>query len=219
MITVSRNGREHNLKFVEHMLHYRNLESVLTNGLLSHNEAYKRNFIKEDISMAEVQARRAEKNIKIDNRKIGIHDFVSFYFNSKNPMLFKRKNLQHEMVILLVQADLLDTKTSDSKFAIFSDGNAGSNVTKFYSGIDQLKNVDFDLIFSGSWNHEDPAVKTENKRKMCSEVLIYPSIEIGDIQHIICPNPAMVEFARNLKASLAKNSEHLRVEQNTTFFF
>jgi hypothetical protein len=219
MITVNKNGKDINLTYVEHMLHHNNLESVLTNGLLSHNEAYKRGLIKEDISMSEVQERRQKRVLCIDDFQVGIHDLVSFYFNSKNPMLYRRRNIQPELVIVLISADIIDSKHTDSKFAIFSDGNAGSNATKFFIGKDKLTNVDLELIFSGSWNNEDPEIKKENVRKMCSEVLVYPSVSVADIQKIICPNQTMYDYVTNLKTKLGSKVSHIIVEQQAGYFF
>ena len=178
MITVRKNEKDFNLEYVNHMVHHKNLENVLIHGLLSHNEAYKRGLITEDISMSEVQARRHNRNLRVDDLQYGVHDLVSFYLNSKNPMLYKRKELQPELVIILISADIIDCKKTDAKFSIVSDGNAGSNATKFYIGKQKLIEIDLELIFSGSWNNEDLQIKNENKRKMCAEVLIYPSVSI-----------------------------------------
>lgn len=219
MITVNKDGKDFNLTYAEHMVHHKNLESVLTNGLLSHNKAYEKGLIKEDISMSEVQERRQKRVLRIDDFQVGIHDLVSFYFNSKNPMLYRRKNIQHELVIILISADILDSKHTDSKFAIFSNGNAGSNATKFFIGKDKLVNVDFDLIFSGSWNNEDAEIKKENVRKMCSEILVYPSVTVKDIQKIICPNQTMYDYVTSLKNKLGSSVAHITVETQTGYFF
>lgn len=221
MITVNKNGKDFSLTYAEHMLHHKNLESVLLNGLLSHNAAHSKELIKEDISMPEVQRWRTK--VPYVNGfpyfKPSIHDLVSFYFNSKNPMLYKRKEMQPELVIILISADILDSKKTDSKFAVFSDGNAGSSATKFFIGKDNLTNVDFELIFSGSWNNEDAEIKKENVRKMCSEVLVYPSVSVADIQKIICPNQTMYDYVTNLKTRLGSKVSHIIVEQQTGYFF
>ena len=220
MITVNKNNKEFNLSFAEHMLHHKNLESVLTNGLLSHNEAYEKGLIKEDISMSEVQKIRAQKSLKIGKSlTVGIHDLVSFYFNSKNPMLYRRRNIQHELVIILISADILDSKHTDNKFAIFSNGNAGSNATKFFIGKDKLVNVDLELVFSSSWNNEDAEIKKENVRKMCSEILVYPAVTVKDIQKIICLNQTMYDYVTSLKTKLGSSIAHITVEIQTGYFF
>jgi predicted DNA-binding protein YlxM (UPF0122 family) len=111
------------IKFLQHMTSKNNLRSLLENGILSHNEAYANDLIMDDISMSEVQERRKNRKISIKGKILTIHDFVSFYFNAKNPMLYKRKNIQHELFILLINADIINTQFTDNPFAIFSDGN------------------------------------------------------------------------------------------------
>ena len=142
MLTIKQGEKTHQISHVEHMVHHKNIENVLIHGLLSHNEAYKLGLIKEDISLSEVQERRKNKRIKVDDKlTVTIHDLVSFYFNSKNPMLYKRKGIKDELVIVLINSDIIDSKRTDEKFAIFSDGNAGSSSTKFFIGLSMQINI------------------------------------------------------------------------------
>ena len=214
MITVKKDGKEYNVNYLQHMVHHSNLENVILNGLLSHNEAYKKGLIKEDISMGEVQQRRKNRNINVKGKTLNTHDFVSLYFNTKNPMMYRRRNIQQELVILLIDTDVLSWEHS-----IFTDGNAASGNTKFYSGVSQMSNVPFDLIFSGSWNHDDPDTKRENVRKMCSESLIYPSVSIDWVRHIVCPNQNVLNHVNQLKAKYPKKMEHINVQIHTGYFF
>lgn len=219
MITINKNGKDFNLKYIKHMLHYTNLENVLTHGLLSHNAAYDKKLITKDISMSEVQDRRKKKNININGKSINVHDFVSFYFQPRNPMLYRRKDIQSELIIVLVNADILKTNITESRYAIFTDGNAGSDSTKFYTGVDQMKNVDFELLISGSWNHDDEDIKRENKRKMCSEVLVYPSIIVSEIEKIICPNRKMYDYVLDTIKKHGGNVKHIEVEIDMKYYF
>ena len=126
MIEVTKDGKKFSVSRLEHMLHHSNLAGVLENGLLSHNEAYRRGLIKQDISMSEVQQIRASKRDKVHYRSI--HDYVSMYFRTINPMLYKRKDVQHELLILLIDADVINDSNT-----IFTDGNAANSITKFYN--------------------------------------------------------------------------------------
>ena len=211
----------HTYRFLEHMVHRNNLKNVLTHGLLSHNDAHKKGLISTDISMAEVQKRRKDKEIMVNGKNMSLHEFVPFYFNSRNPMLYVRNDIQHELVILLVSADIIDTKMSAPKFAIFSDGNAANHPTKFYSGIGQLDKLDSNIIFGKSWNHEDEEIKKENKRKRCAEVLIYPSVQVKEILKIICPNQPMLEFVKSLLDwnDLKTSCTHIEVKISESYFF
>ena len=220
MIQIKKNEEVIEIPHIEHMVHHKNLKSILNNGLLSHNEAYGKGLITTDISMAEVQTRRDKKDIQVGARVLNLHDFVSFYFNSRNAMLYTKKvgHTQDEIVILLCLADILDTKMDDKKFAIFSEGNAASNDTKFYSGKSQLVNIDLGLLRSGSWNSNDEALKSEQKRKMCAEVLVYPSVSPSEICWIICPNKTMLAYC-NEQLSLVPETSHIKAIVDTTYFF
>ena len=167
MITV--NG--FNLSYAEHMLHRDNLESVLRNGLLSHNAAYAKGLIVHDISMPEVQEIRKKKSANAYGSSYNLHDLVSFYFNSRNPMMYKRKNVQQELFVILIDIDIIKNKNTDPVFAIFSDGNAGSKETDFFTGENNLASVDFNMVFADSWNIGDEEIKKrEQKKTMCRSI-------------------------------------------------
>ena len=68
-----------------HMTDYNNLKNILLHGLHNHYNTYKQ----VDISNQEVNARR-EKVECIYGHKI--HDYVPFYFNPRNAMLYKNRN-------------------------------------------------------------------------------------------------------------------------------
>lgn len=215
MINVERNGQLYQLNYAEHLIHHANLQSVLKNGILSHNEVYSRNLINNDIADNNVQIIRDDRRDKIHKR--AIHDYASFYFNTKNPMLYKRRNIQHELIILLV-----DIKIINSQNTIFTDGNSANlhpNPTKFYSGVENLVNIPFETIFAESWNDENPEIKKENVRKRCSEILVYPSVPIFQIKKIACPNNEMFDFANRLKEENSDTAKHIQIEILQRYFF
>ncbi len=86
-------------------------------------------------------------------------------------------------------------------------------------GESKLINIDFKLLFSGSWNSDDLELKSENKRKMCSEVLVYPSVQVSDIKRIICPNQTMCDYVIDLKSRCNRGVSHIAVVVDTRYFF
>lgn len=221
MIEVDIQGKKYRISYLEHILHHTNLENVFLHGVLSHNRAYELGFIQRDISMDEVQARRQIRRIKVLNNRYFVHDFVSFYFNSRNPMLYRRKDMQDELVIILIDADIIlkTPERNPDQWAIYTNGNAASKVTRFYFG-ESLSAIPLELIFSGSWNDPDENVKSENKRKMCSEVLIYPIVNTTQIRKIICPTNSIKNYVDQLKSRITSvNLNHIDVEVETGYFF
>lgn len=226
MIKVLRLGKEYEIKYFHHMVHHENLEGILTNGLLSHNEVIKRGELKKDIAMEEVQDLRSSKYIvdPVLDKETGqtvevgrkVHDYVPFYFNARNPMMYRRKSINPELVILLVDASVINNPD-----VYFSNGNAASHNTSFYKGQENLHVVPFETVYASSWNHDDPEIKKENVRKRCSEVLIYPSLSVSEIKHIVCPNDKMLNFVNDIKniESIKSSISHINVVKNTAWFF
>jgi len=163
------------IKYLYHMTHKANLENILQNGLLSHNTAYARGLTKTDISEERVNRRRDR-----------VHNYVPFYFNPKNPMLYKRKNMQSEIIILCVDRNLLQT---DIKF---TDGNAASSSTKFYSNIKDLEKLNWSIINSEYWRDF-----IDGKRIRCSEILIPNEVKTDSIKTIFCFNSETEDYVKN----------------------
>ncbi|MEA5516825.1 DarT ssDNA thymidine ADP-ribosyltransferase family protein, partial [Nodularia sp. UHCC 0506] len=95
--------KEYGIKYLYHMTYINNLASIIRNGLLSHNEAYRRGLIAADISDPDVQDRRA--NLSVYN--IPLHEYVPLYFSPRNPMLYKRREIQEDIVILGMESQIL----------------------------------------------------------------------------------------------------------------
>lgn len=86
--------------FIFHMTHIENLQSIFEHGLLPHNNLYK----KQDISNIEVNCRRR----RLDPiYKRSLHDYVPFYFNPRNAMLYSvQSKYKDEIVILKFRRDI-----------------------------------------------------------------------------------------------------------------
>lgn len=160
-----------------HMTLISNLSSILNDGLFSHDEINRRGVHREDISLASVQERRHQRIEPIHNRSI--HEYVCLYFSPRNPMLFKRRELQNNIVILGLSRNLIKEKDT-----IFTDGNAASEDTKFYHGIEELDYLPWGIIESEYWtDYED------GKRIKCAETLVYKQIDKSAIHRVYCRTP------------------------------
>ncbi|MFN8969687.1 MAG: DUF4433 domain-containing protein, partial [Pseudanabaena sp.] len=139
------NFREYGIDFLYHMTHISNLASIIRYGLLSHNVAHKLNLIQSDISDSDVQNIRAGLKDKIYNRSL--HEYVPLYFSPRNPMLYRRKEIQEDIVILGLDPNLL----FESKIVI-SDGNAAAGDTLFYGSTDSLHELKWEIVRAKFWN-------------------------------------------------------------------
>jgi len=171
------------IDYLYHMTHRSNLSNIFKYGLLSHEEAHNGKLIR-DISDNQVNDRR-KRNDPLYSRSL--HSYVPFYFNPKNPMLFRRKSEQNEIVILAVNTDVLNRGE-----VLFSNGNAASTSTKFYNSLLDLNYLDWDCIYSEYWSDHE-----EGKRTRCSEVLIHGRVPCTDISAVFSNTSRVADLVKS----------------------
>ncbi len=186
---------DYGIEHIYHITHYQNLESILENGLLSHNN----DLVNERIDNAEVNDRR-NKTETINYKNL--HDYVPFYFNPKNPMLFVNKEIQEDIIILAFNRKLLLKEKT-----IFTDGNAAVNTTKYFNELDELDELNWGCIKSRYWNDYH-----DGKREVMAEVLFPKKVSTKHLQKIYCYDKATQEYAMNL-------DEGIDVEVNKKLYF
>jgi len=164
----------HGIDYLYHMTYIDNLASIIHNGLLSHNEAYRQGLIEADISDPNVQDIRANTVDPFYNRPL--HNYVPLYFSPRNPMLYRRREIQEDIVILGLDPRLLSEPN-----IIFTDGNAAASETFFYTGISRLGQLPWNSIRARSWTDIE-----DGKRIKCAEVLVHSRIEPSRIQVVFC---------------------------------
>ena len=167
---------------LNHMTHISNLEGIFQQGLLSHNHQFSR----EDISNQEVNARRNRREPIYGNQ---IHDYVPFYFNIKNSMLYVvQKQYDSDIIILGFSLDCLYEKE-----VLFSNRNAATSTVSFTKNADDLLNknfIDFDVVFvSSNWGGD-----TDLKQKMQAEILIYNKVNRSYLENIYVQNEHVKQY-------------------------
>lgn len=157
---------------VWHMTHKNNIREILRSGILSNKTAYEtKNPL--DISDHGVQRWRELKD-PIHGRKL--HEYAPTYINIKNPMLYVRRDIQHDLCLIEISLSVL----LDNNF-IFTDGNAAARNTNFYKEANDLDKLPWDVLNASYWNNFP-----DGKRKRCSEILIYPKVEKKYITKLHC---------------------------------
>ena len=140
-----------------------NLSSIGTHGILCHRRAEEKSPI--SIAMGEVQERRACTRVPGGRR---LHDYANLYFNARNPMLYKRKDIHEEICVLSVSVDVLDLKD-----VVVTDQNAARAIVGFYSVEEGLGRLVKDELFAAYWTHPgDEHEEYRHKGLMCAEVLV-----------------------------------------------
>ena len=161
---------------LDHMTHINNLNSILKYGLLSHNNPYKQ----VDISNFEVNSRR-EVREGVYGRKI--HDYVPFYFNPRNAMMYRNKDLP--VIILAFNSELIYQNN-----VLFTDKNAATYGVRFYNNKNDFNKIQWDIVQSNSWYNKDIIVK----QTMMAEVLVYNQVPISHLEYIYVKNEYTKHF-------------------------
>ena len=190
------------IEYVFHMTEVLNLKNIIQHGLLSHNEAHSKGLNKTDIALQDVNQRRANKRPIYG---ISLHDYVPMYFNPKNPMLYRRKQIQDNIVILAI-----DRRVIYQDKSIFSDGNAASDSTKFFNNLSDLVRLNWHCIKNEYWNDH-----VDGKRIKCAETLTHPRIPIKYVKKIHCNSIQ----TKNIVDKIVPAEKPYRVELNSKYFF
>jgi hypothetical protein len=167
-----------------HMTHLSNLPSILDNGLLSHSRVHREQIRYRDISEESVQHWR-ERNEAVYSRPI--HSYVPLYINPRNAMLFRRRQVQHELCMIEISRNVILDRN-----CVVTDGNAAARRTKFFRPIEGFENLDWTVLRRGTWYDDDEA-----KRIMCAEVLVPNEIGVAYIESIRCIHG---RFLKHIKA-------------------
>lgn len=186
---------KYGIKYIYHMTHYKNLESILKNGLLSHNNE----LVKQHIDNIEVNDRR--NKIEPLYQK-NLHTYVPFYFNPKNSMLYVNKEIQKDIVILAFDKTLL---LKDQ--IIFTDGNAATNKTNYYNNLDDLNKLNWTCLNANYWNDFE-----DGKRERMAEILIPYKVNITRLRKIYCYDEETKSFIQDL-------DDELDIEISTKLYF
>ena len=151
------------MREIFHMTDRNNLQNILLHGLQNHYNTYKQ----VDISNQEVNARR-EKVERIYGHKI--HDYVPFYFNPRNAMLYRNRSNAR---VIILGLDVRVIKDHRNGFLI-SNRNASADEAKFSKNLPNLQDpnfINFDDVFSSRWCNNGIA-NNDIKQKMMAEILI-----------------------------------------------
>ena len=170
-----------------HLTHANNLSSILKYGLYAHNNRYQ----EMDISDKQVNSYRQQKE-PIYHRPI--HDYVPFYFNPRNAMLYRIQK-QHGLNIVILEFAseiLLQDNT------LVSDKNAATRDANFSNSLECLEMINWNIVFSQSWNGYGIHVK----QAMMMEALVYKKQSIDKLQAIHCQS---AYAARKINKILACN--------------
>jgi hypothetical protein len=156
-------------------LHYitpvANLGSIKNHGILSHIRAAAKQH--ETVADQAIQDMRAKVRLPDGSR---LHTYANLYFHARNPMMFKRLDRRHELCVLRISSDILD-----SEGVVITDRNAASPYVRWAKAPAGLAIVDREMTYAPDWRHPDPIEYWRRKSHKCAEVLVPDRVEPGFI--------------------------------------
>ena len=112
-----------------------------------------------------------------------IHAYVPLYFNPRNPMLFVRREQQHELVVLRVSAQAVKSAGQ----ALFTDGNAASRATRSSTGFEVVKSAT-PVLEAAYWGDF-----LDGRRMRCAEALVLDRVAPHFIEGVACNNSGLAQ--------------------------
>lgn len=200
---------EHKGKYIFHFTDTRNLDSIIKNGLLCTNEKNKQGITHHNIANQAIQERRADTDVSAGPGG-KIHDYVPFYFSSRNPMLLSllnQKNCdQYQIIYLCIKIDRLDEND-----AVFTSSSANTaNPPNFYDDPCHLDDLDWNLILSRKWKMGSD----DDKHKKMAEALIYKKVDVSEIDAIVVYNEVAKEDVEKVFKQNGKNAPEILFARN-----
>ena len=197
---------------IYHITHVRNLASIIAEGgLFCDGERQRRALEPIGIAHQHIKDRRARRAIPVGPGGT-LADYVPFYFAPRSPMLFAIHKGQvvgyqggeGEVVHLCTTAE--DVAAADLSF-VFSEGHAEMAISDFFTDLDDLGRVDWQVMRVKYWN--DTAEDGDRKRRRQAEFLVHGSIPWDRIAAIGVMNRATADLANGALRGAAHKPEIL----------
>jgi ssDNA thymidine ADP-ribosyltransferase, DarT len=129
------------------------------------------------------------------------HDYVSFYFGPKSPMLysiFKGNSdtdcSQSDVVYIMTAIPSLPEKKLNF---VFTTGQAIMALSTQHNNVKDLDKIDWDIIFGKYWFDSHPQY-TDRARKRMAELLVHSHVPVNCILSLVVMNKKMQDTVENM---------------------
>jgi len=175
-------------------LHIDNLATCLKRGAL-HAPIHTPNdgLPYKTIHNVDIQERRRIQRIPCGPRGV-IHDYVSFYFGPRSPMLLQLHTgrvdgyTEGQEPLIYVVSTAQAVHASGARY-VFSDGHGIASFTQWFDDLADLEQVDWEAVNATYWRDtvEDP----DRQRRKQAEFLVYQRCEWSLIHEVSVLNEHM----------------------------
>jgi hypothetical protein len=175
-------------------LHVDNLETCLRRGgLHAPNHTPNDGLPYKTIHNVDIQKQRRVKPIPCGPRGV-IHDYVSFYFGPRSPMLFQLHTgrvagyTEGQEPLIYAASTAQAVQRSGARF-VFSDGHGIATFTQWFDNLAELNKVDWDAAYATIWR--DTVDDMDRQRRKQAEFLIHRRCDWSLIHEIGVVNERM----------------------------
>ncbi|SEL62736.1 protein of unknown function [Chitinophaga rupis] len=188
--------------------HYKNLKFILENGLHCPTSKTKdAAFV--NIGKKDIIQKRESKEIEV--APYGrIHDYVSFYFGPRSPMLYSIHNGNSDTdcsqadIIYLVST-IPEIIAANLQF-VFTTGQAIMELSTQHNDTRHLSKLNWEIIFGKYW-FDRPPEYIDRMRQRMAEFLVYKHVPITTILGIGVMNESMKDKIERLISNEGKKLE------------
>jgi hypothetical protein len=172
---------------IYHITHIRNLPNILTDGgLWCDHIVSERNLAHVGIAHQHIKDRRAQKNVPCQPGGV-VADYVPFYFAPRSPMLYVinrggvegYKDGQRPVLHLVSSAE--SVQAARLPF-VFTDGHAEMHISRFFTNLRDLEQVDWDIMQSRYW--ADTVEDGDRTRRRQAEFLVWQFFPLDLVETI-----------------------------------
>jgi len=175
-------------------LHVDNLETCLRRGgLHAPNHTPNDGLSYKTIHNVDIQEQRKVTRILCGPRGV-IHDYVSFYFGPRSPMLFQLHTgrvagyTEGQEPLIYAASTAQAVQRSGARF-VFSDGHGIATFTQWFDNLAELNKVDWDAAYATIWR--DTVDDMDRQRRKQAEFLIHRRCDWSLIHEIGVVNERM----------------------------
>lgn len=185
--------------------HINNLQSILKNGILSHEGIARLGLKYTPIYDKNVVSIRKDKSTPA---KLSLWHYANLYFQPRNPMMYSVVHANQKENLVVISAS---KKVLYEPGAFITDGNAANAPTQFYSPAEGLKVLgrQWSIIRNEWWNKEDGS-----KRKIMSECLVPNRVKSDHINSLYVVSGVVAN-----RVKLITGERHVSVVPEPNFFF
>ena len=170
---LSMHLRNHRLEYLFYLAHPFNVRSIVENGILSYNVVHEKRIPHASLAAHGVQIRR---NRYVPTSGRPLHDYVPLYLVRRTPMLWDVRDKPHVFV-------LVDLRIADKTGTLYTDGNAASDATRFFSDPTHIGEVPWDVLHGRRWTGSGVQ---DGRRRRCAEILVLDRVATEFILGVVC---------------------------------